>query len=136
MKIRGLKMAEFADVGIQLSISCQSEETCDSCILSEKFCSKSRAQRTRDVYETAEAIVMQWSKEHPEPQYPTWQEWLAKNSILEVTLTPVTSSTTSESKQYIQKIRMMPNFYKPIPATIAEQLGIKPKTAKETKSDE
>lgn len=64
-------------------------------------------------YETAikkpeffEKVVMSWATEHPEPVYPLWGEWLA-----EVTGQMVDGDL----------------LYSPIPADIAEKLGIEPK---------
>lgn len=64
--------------------------------------------------EVAAKEVAKWVAEHPESEYPTWYEWL---------------STTP----FIEKVRCgsgtykVYNWKKPIPADIAEKLGIEPK---------
>ena len=68
-----------------------------------------------------------WAAENPEPQYPTWAEWLKEQDILTVDVRPRASSTTSSSSTYIQNVSTKPAFYRPIPADIAEKLGLKPK---------
>lgn len=77
----------------------------------------------------AETLIIDWADEHPAPQYPTWAEWLAENGILGVETRPRASSTTSASTTYVQTVRTLPQFYRPIPADIAEKLGIEPKGA-------
>lgn len=51
-----------------------------------------------------EKTVMSWAAEHPEQVYPTWEEWL----------------TTLGVQSYNE-------LSKPIPADIAQKLGIQPK---------
>ena len=75
----------------------------------------------------AEERIMDWADEHPAPQYPTWGEWLAENNILEVTCSTRATSTTSSSTTYVQNVRTLPAFYRPIPADIAAKLEIEPK---------
>ena len=52
--------------------------------------------------------VEKWAAEHPEPVYPTWGTWLAE--------------------KFGYDLREI--MYNPIPADIAEKLGIKPKEVK------
>lgn len=54
------------------------------------------------------ATVMRWAAEHPEPVYPTWHEWLSKQGILSAG-------------------GLWEKAFKPIPADIAEKLGLEPK---------
>lgn len=68
-----------------------------------------------------------WAAENPEPQYPTWAEWLKEQDIIAVDARPRASSTTSGSSTYIQNVSTKPAFYRPIPSDIAEKLGLKPK---------
>lgn len=74
-----------------------------------------------------EEIVMSWAAEHPEPIYPTWGEWLQEQGVLDVEYIPSASRTTSTSKSYIQTVKALTPFYRPIPADIARKLGITPK---------
>jgi hypothetical protein len=74
----------------------------------------------------ADAIAA-WAAEHPEPVYPTWREYLQEQGVLDVDYFPAASSTTSASKSYVQMVKTLAPFYRPIPADIAEKLGIEPK---------
>lgn len=67
-----------------------------------------------------EWVVSDWAKEHPEPHYPTWRDWL--------------------ETQYMQTRKALECGYEPlnswmnktpIPADIAEKLGIEPKEERE-----
>jgi len=57
-----------------------------------------------------EKIVMAWAAEHPEPVYPTWEEWLSDKYNLAYN----DDFRLAMSREYI-------------PADIAEKLGIEPK---------
>ena len=79
--------------------------------------------------EEVERRVMQWAAKHAEPVYPTWSEW--QNSVFpdaEIDIIPCIFGSRDrfncEKKQCYQCIA------EPIPADIAEKLGIKPKEAK------
>lgn len=55
-----------------------------------------------------ELVVGEWAKEHPEPKYQTWREWLSQQGI-------------------ISAGGLREKAFEPIPADIAEKLGIEPK---------
>lgn len=64
-----------------------------------------------------ERRVMEWAESHPEPEYPTWLEWLQKEGLYirnEIEVGVYFTSVTAKA-------------FEPIPADIAERLGIKPK---------
>lgn len=61
-----------------------------------------------------EELVMAWVAEHPEPVYPTWGEWLMSIGVIN----GVHPHGATDA---------LGNLKKPIPADIAERLGIKPK---------
>lgn len=82
---------------------------------------------TNDYIANIEKEVMTWAAEHPEPVYPTWGEWLQEQGVLDVEYIPSASRTTSTSKSYIQTVKTLAPFYRPIPADIAQKLGITPK---------
>ena len=67
-------------------------------------------------FASVEERIMKWADEHPAPQYPTWAEWLESQHV--ITQTPVECG-----------IKILPAWYmfSPIPADIAEKLGIEPK---------
>ena len=81
-----------------------------------------------------EEIVMAWAKEHPEPVYPTWGEWLESEGICFSRLTnyeKVHGFTIPKVFEY--QIDGKTAFIcgdrvnSPIPADIAQKLGIEPK---------
>ena len=99
-------MAEYSEVINQFKRmcahgNCRTATGCpmDGCNISQ--CRKFGFERPREF----EQRVMQWAAEHPEPVYPSWYEYL----------TDMYPSTWNMIKD------------KPIPADIAEKLGIEPK---------
>ena len=105
-------MAEFQEVCKHLKRMCeQYGNNCIKCPLEDKdFCSLSAGDRTAETYKKAEEIVMKWAAEHPEPVYPTWVEWLRQNGVV-----------PRDQKCFHDWL------LKPIPADIAQKLGITPK---------
>ena len=76
--------------------------------------------------EEVERRVMQWAAEHPEPVYPTWDEW--QNSVFpdaEIDITPCTFG--SRDRFNCSEKTCDECMEQQIPAYIAEKLGIKPK---------
>lgn len=69
----------------------------------------------------AEKIIMSWAAEHPEPVYPTWAEWL--NSIGVIIGDRPFPALNIPVCVYRASTKML----EPIPANIAEKLGIIPK---------
>ena len=70
-------------------------------------------------WEELEKRIDKWAEEHPEPQYPTWGEWFEAQGEL-----------TAEWRD-IRAVRnggtgVIGVLYQPIPAEIAEKLGIEP----------
>ena len=106
---------EFVEVFKQAQRMCNYylEHGCRECPLSE--CTDDvcviRPWESREP-EGVERRVMAWAKEHPEPRYPTWKEWLEEQCV-------------------ISDVGWFKKGYKPIPADIAEKLGLKPKEARD-----
>lgn len=64
-------------------------------------------------------VVMAWAAEHPEPVYPTWRDALLKCGLL---------YEQRDNKSGSREIKPnWPEMAKPIPADIAQKLGIEPK---------
>ena len=61
-----------------------------------------------------ESVVTTWAAEHPAPVYPTWGEWLMSNGVI--------SGLSPRGA-----IDALGNLKTPIPADIAQKLGIEPK---------
>ncbi len=60
----------------------------------------------------AEQTIMQWAREHQEPVYPSWDEWLTE-------ILGLNEHFTLEEAESAMK--------QPIPPDIAEKLGLEPK---------
>lgn len=133
-------MAQFSEVMRQARRMCSSfgGECSDKCPLNCAIQMETGCYRPlcicvgggiEEAYKLIEERVMQWAAEHPEPVYPTWREWQ--------------NSTFPDAGRYIMPCEFeSKNRFKckektcyqcvaePIPADIAERLGIKPKEAK------
>lgn len=70
--------------------------------------------------------VMAWAAEHPEPKYPTWIEWLEEIGVAG-RLPSVEPVFTENQEFYLRKLGFTPKAHIPIPADLAEKLGLEPK---------
>lgn len=101
-------MAEFQEVMKQMKRMCQSYSTveCENGACKMRLrgaCAMNHIPAIAGKYASEiEHIVMGWAAKHPEPQYPTWTEWLRMVSANGIDLNASIS------------------------ADIAEKLGIKP----------
>ena len=91
---------------------------CDECPLSLDGKCSVRPWADSDVVRV-EGILEKWEKTHPEPVYPTWWEWLADKGIV-----------PAEVKASVAFELCETGLVNPIPADIAEKLGIQPKEAR------
>lgn len=107
-------MAEFGNVMVGYTRMCKymNQECYERrCPLAYKaFCTKPICAYTQEDIQEAEEIIAKWVAEHPEPVYPTWLEWFKQQNIWR-------KDTDNPAL----------NLYNPIPADIAEKLGIEPK---------
>lgn len=71
---------------------------------------------TPEEIKNAETVIMKWAAEHPEPVYPTWWEWLASIGAVTCKVKPDVASELIET-----------GLLDPIPADIAQKLGLEPK---------
>lgn len=99
-------MAEYNEVIKQFKRmcahgNCRTATGCPMNGCNRSQCRKFGFERPREF----EQRVMKWAAEHPEPVYPTWGTWLAE--------------------KYDFDLREI--MYAPIPADIADKLGIEPK---------
>ena len=121
-------MAEFLEVMRQAQRMCDTYD-CDHCPLTYEsvLCAlASDKDLTYAVIKKFESKVMQWAKDHPEPRYPTWEEWYTENfPDARRTLTPCTFAPISEVRCAETNCRACRS--RPIPADIAKKLGIRPK---------
>lgn len=121
-------MAEFMEVMKAARRMCESIDDCANCPLldaSTELCylDKCPKEYNDSDFIQHEAAIMKWSAEHPELRYPTWREWHQSNF--------------PDAYEYISPCAFMDRDNKcrndclecrehPIPADIAQKLGIKP----------
>lgn len=110
-------MAEFQEIIKQFRRMCwyyQRQVKCDGCPM--VGCNISQCRKLAfDRPDETEIIVTKWAAEHPEPQFPTFYDWLEK-------------LMGSDRKLIVDDhdfVRWLDEHN--IPANIAEKLGIKPK---------
>lgn len=124
-------MAEFQEVMKQAKRMCDAVRGCDNCPLDNKrdgcplamFASKISLESLGD----AERIVMDWAAKHPEPRYPTWVEWVRTNFTEGTANDIVPCAFMSKSDlRCATHLNCETCRRQPIPADIAEKLGIKP----------
>jgi hypothetical protein len=101
-------MAKFQEVMKQWRRFCKSHSNCGECEFDGKdICGQAHLS---DVpYSDMELRIMAWAAEHPEPVYPAWRDWLRSQYPM---MGPYTMTDILEA---------------PIPADIAQKLGIEPK---------
>lgn len=128
-------MAEFIEVMRQAKRMCEAFDDghCRECPVGDAKMIECGITVTSEMdCEEVEHRVMQWAAEHPEPVYPSWNEWYRKNF----------------PDAYYDGKRICPRIFgggescdgendcdkcrdRPIPANIAEKFGIKPIAEKE-----
>ena len=108
-------MAEFQEVAKQKRRMCKMYDNngCNGCPLSNGDCRVINVRYTdvNDV-QRVENVIMSWAAEHPEPIYPTWFEYLYA----------INNPDYFDLTEFYTWMR-----HTPIPAGIAEKLGITPK---------
>ena len=130
-------MAEFSEVMKHARRMCESI-SCDNCMLprnSDEMCTWEDAPSmfTDEVIAEIEAKILQWSAEHPnppEPKYPTWREWQQehfRDGANMIRPCEFMSRADAHCFDYMDTHGCRDCANQPIPADIAEKLGIKPK---------
>lgn len=129
-------MAEFAEVMQQAHRMCKAHN-CGDCpmrnigVVGE--CElRIGAKYTYEELLVIEQTVMQWAKEHSEPQYPTWKEWQEENfPDIGSKLKPCNFMMAGKWLNIIggscDCLTCDDCIRQPIPADIAKKLGIRPK---------
>lgn len=119
-------MAEFAEVMKQWRRMCKklNGECTQFCsICSSTIRCGNIINITDEQIDGAEAEILKWAKENPEPIYPTWVEWLTEIDVLSSSL-PLPNIPFVA---YYGGAKMQDH----IPANIAKKFGIKPINMKE-----
>lgn len=125
-------MADFQEVMRQAQRMCRSfGASCDGCKLhwfdGETLCLLGGTPETwhDSKMQDAERIVMRWAAEHPEPRYPMWKEWQKVNfPNASHDIFPCSFGAGAEFD--CDEYECCECRGRPIPADIAEKLGIKP----------
>ena len=126
-------MAEFSEVMRQARRMCESfsDVHCSECPIGNADVLECGITVTSEMdCKEVERRVMQWAQEHPEPVYPTWDEW--QNSVFPdaaIDITPCAFGSRDRLNCFLEK-RCSTCNEQQIPADIAKKLGIKPKEAK------
>ena len=112
-------MAEFQEVMKQWRRFCKSHSNCGECEFDGKdICGQTHLS---DVpYSDMELRIMSWAAEHPEPVYPTWSDYISKLVIHDICVGKISGPETV----------LIYAMNTPIPADIAQKLGIEPKEAR------
>ena len=87
---------------------------CDNCPLGG--CSAVYEDDVNTDYAEIEEKVAAWAAEHPEPVYPTWVEYLVGIGVIPHEIRLETADALMDT-----------HLLKPIPADIAQKLGLQPK---------
>ena len=127
---------DLADGLKQLSRMCGKYSYCVNCPLrGAGFCAVEKQDRRVNANERAAAIIEKWAEENPEQQvYPTWGEWLEQQGICFSSLTNYSYvDGITIPKVFNYQIEGKTAFMcgdkvnEPIPADIAQKLGLEPK---------
>ena len=116
----GKRVAEFTEVLRQRARMCNSYAKCRDCGL-DVFSSCS--YYPVDKMEQIERVIMDWAVAHPEPRYPTWNEWYQECLPDAPFKCRRAFMNISCGIRYCDEC-----LSEPIPADIAQKLGIKPIT--------
>lgn len=124
-------MAQFTEVMRQAKRMCESfSDGCRECPIGDANALECGITVTSWMdCEEVERRVMRWAAEHPEPVYPTWCEW--QNSRFPDAHNFIRPCEFGSRDRFECDKKMCYECKtEPIPADIAEKLGIKPKEAK------
>ena len=129
-------MAEFVDVLKMARRMCESIDKCGDCPLmdaSTELCylDKYPKEYNDKDFIRHEAAIMKWAAENPEVRYPTWQEWNDLNfPDSDDYNTPCGFMPKKKVEALMGKkcinLSCSQCIKSPIPADIAEKLGIQP----------
>ena len=123
-------MSEFTEVMKQAKRMCKAfgDGHCSECPIGDANVLECGITVTSEMdCKEVERRVMQWAAKHPEPVYPTWDEW--QNSVFpdaEIDITPCAFGSIDRLNCFLEN-RCSTCKEQQIPADIAEKLGIKPK---------
>ena len=94
---------------------------CDNCRLKDYGCPAIyESENASTDWGHIEKVVTAWAAEHPEPVYPSWGEWFVEHGDL------VDGWQNATNAAWMANTALS-IFMKPIPADIAQKLGLQPK---------
>lgn len=118
-------MAEYQTVMRNKVRMCKTcGDSCEDCPLSDMEIDC--RDPSEDEFGALETTVLAWAAEHPEPQYPTWEEWRYEN-FSERPLPACYGCFGKCLRGDNPHITCTTCRKRPIPADIAKKIGIKPK---------
>lgn len=115
-------MAEFVQTMKDWRRMCKAigRDSCDGCKLHADGNDCIAVYEGEMDYAQAEKAITAWATEHPEPVYPTWKEWLEEQRVV-----VHFDSVDKHGKKVKWELTNKSNC--PIPADIAQKLGIESK---------
>ena len=127
-------MAEFMEVMKTARRMCNIMDECEVCPLYDGFSeccllSDGALCHMDSDFARYEADIMKWAAENPEVRYPTWREWQQANFPDDADGVHPGAFMSMLDSVCIGFPVCYPCRDRPIPADIAEKLGIKPKEA-------
>lgn len=130
-------MAEFTEVMRQAKRMCDSfGDDCSECPLdrvntgTRNGLCVSVGSGSTEAYKLIEERVMQWAAAHPDPAYPSWNEWYRQNFPATYHCGKgICPAIFGGGENCYRETDCDKCRDRPIPADIAEKLGIKPKEA-------
>lgn len=138
-------MAEFVEVMRQAHRMCRECGCADCPMLDVDALNKCNLifgkEYTPEDLLNIEQRIVQWAKENPEPQYPTWKEWVATCfPTAKETLCPQSFMSEDEWARHVNgrkcgQLSCDECINTPIPADIAKKLGINPIHSSENKEE-
>ncbi len=122
-------MAEFKDVHRNMVRMCDAmraeDNGCAPCPL-DGICAKF-ITLSEDAIAMIERVVTQWAAEHPEPVYPSWEEgWRQLFPDSKFAPCPDCFGLKYRVDECVSGLTCTACKSRPIPAEVAEKLGIKP----------
>lgn len=120
-------MAEFSDIMRQWERMCKSYADCIDCPMCPVGFVQAQKPRTGCIEfavhspQVFACTVEQWAKEHPEPKPVTWADWLTEMGVI------LNASFSIWGNEFDGEARVSSKMFMPIPADIAEKLGLEPK---------
>ena len=120
-------MAEFVDVMKTARRMCKSIDDCADCPLTDLCYFDKYLKEYDGSLIQQEAVIMKWDAENPEVRYPTWREWQWEHFPDAANMIYPCEYISWADAHCCSKKDCSDCRCQPIPADIAEKLGIKPK---------